>query len=70
MKLLVTCKKRRKSDIALIFGGLEGAEDLEITGYVYMRVDILFDSNMTVFFQGNNIEEILPGFFLRLSRLK
>ena len=42
---------------------LEGAEDIEGTGDQYIRIEMPFNSLMTEFFNGSNIEELLERMF-------
>ena len=45
----------------------EGAEDIEGTGDQYIRIEMLFNSLMTEFFNGSNIEELLERMFAHIK---
>ena len=46
---------------------LEGAEDIEVTGDQYIRIEMPFNSLMTEFFNGSNIEELLERMFAHIK---
>ena len=46
---------------------LEGAEDIEGTGDQYIRIEMPFNSLMTEFFNGSNIEELLERMFAHIK---
>ena len=46
---------------------LEGAEDIEGTGDQYIRIEMSFNSLMTEFFNGSNIEELLERMFAHIK---
>ena len=46
---------------------LEGAEDIEGTGDQYIRTEMSFNSLMTEFFNGSNIEKLLERIFVHIK---
>ena len=46
---------------------LEGAEDIEVTGDQYIRIEMPFNSLMTEFLNGSNIEELLERMFVHIK---
>ena len=67
MTLWVKWKKPVKMAIRLEPEDLEGAQDLEGTGDGYIRIDMPFNSKMTEFFQGSDVEELLRGMFAHIK---
>ena len=47
---------------------LEGAEDIEGTGDQYIRIEMSFNSLMTEFFNGSNIEELSEHMFAHIKK--